>query len=202
MPLVRILPPLSYIVKTDYCSRTQTVSKMWEYIREHKLQDVNNKRFIDCDDHFKVLCDGLERISMFEISKYIQKYMEKLSDEEQAKRNPKKDDGKKPPAKKPKRAPRDMPILKILSPLSDIIKTEYCSRTQTVSKVWEYIRENNLQNPKDKRLIDCDDKFKELCDGQTQISAFAFNKYTQKCFVKIPEEEQVAVKKKLYGNQS
>lgn len=71
-----------------------------------------------------------------------------------------------------------------------------------MSKAWEYIRENNLQNPKDKRLIDCDDKFKELCDGQTQVSAFAFNKYTQKCFVKIPEEEQVAVKKSLYGNQS
>ncbi|KAG1144475.1 hypothetical protein G6F37_007014 [Rhizopus arrhizus] len=199
MPLLKVLPPLSNIIKTEYCSRTQTVSKMWDYIREHQLQDESDKRFINCDDYFKELCDGTERINAFTINKYLQKYFEKLSDEEQAARNPKKDE--QPPAKKVKKNPRDMPIVKVLPPLSDIIKTNYCSRTQTVSKIWEYIREHNLQNPADKRLIDCDEKFKELCDGQAQISSFALNKYTQKCFVKIPEEEQLIIKRKLYNDQ-
>ncbi|KAI9244763.1 SWIB/MDM2 domain-containing protein [Sporodiniella umbellata] len=201
MPLVRVLPPLSNIINTEYCSRTQTVSKMWEYIREHNLQNEENKKIIECDDYFKELCGGLDRIDMFSIPKYIQKYMEKLSDEEQAQRNPKKDEDEQPPKKKVKRAPRDMPILQILPPLSDIIKTEYCSRTQSVSKIWEYIKEHNLQNPEDKRLIDCDEKFKELCDGISQVSSFALNKYTQKCFVKISKEEQPIIKKKLEDMQ-
>ncbi|ORE04457.1 SWIB-domain-containing protein [Rhizopus microsporus var. microsporus] len=201
MPLLKVLPPLSHIIKTEYCSRTQTVSKMWEYIREHNLQDEKDKRYINCDDYFIQLCDGEKRINTFTLNKYIQKYFEKLSDEEQELRKPPSTETKEPPAKKPKKNPRDMPIVKILPPLSDIIKTEYCSRTQTVSKMWEYIREHGLQNKDDRRLIDCDSKFKELCDGKDQISSFAMNKYTQKCFVKIPEEEQKAIKLRIYGDK-
>lgn len=56
--------------------------------------------------------------------------------------------------------------------------------------MWEYIRLHNLQLETDKRVIICDDKFKELCDGEERITAFSMNKYTQKFFVPIPKEEQ------------
>ncbi|GAA5809535.1 hypothetical protein MFLAVUS_002945 [Mucor flavus] len=93
--------------------------------------------------------------------------------------------------KEPKeRKPIEWPILKVLPPLSDIIHTQLCSRPQTVKKMWEYIRLHNLQLETDKRVIICDDKFKELCDGEERITAFSMNKYTQKFFVPIPKEEQ------------
>ncbi|KAI9250867.1 SWIB/MDM2 domain-containing protein [Helicostylum pulchrum] len=88
------------------------------------------------------------------------------------------------------RKPIEWPLLKILPPLSDIIRTQLCSRPQTVKKMWEYIRLHNLQLETDKRVIICDDKFKELSGGEERITAFSMNKYTQKFFVPIPKEEQ------------
>lgn len=60
--------------------------------------------------------------------------------------------------------------------------------------MWEYIRKHGIQSETDKRIIICDDLFKKLCDGAEQINAFTLNKYTQKCFEKIPKEEQAKYK--------
>ena len=35
-------------------------------------------------------------------------------------------------------------------------------RTEVTKRIWDYIRENNLQNPNDKREIICDEKFEKL----------------------------------------
>ncbi|ORZ26619.1 SWIB/MDM2 domain-containing protein [Lobosporangium transversale] len=51
------------------------------------------------------------------------------------------------------------------------------SRPEVVKQIWVYIKENNLQAPNDKRLINCDSKLKTLFDGQDQISCFTMNKY-------------------------
>lgn len=56
--------------------------------------------------------------------------------------------------------------------------------------MWEYIRKHSLQLETDKRMINCDANFKELCDGADQINTFTLNKYTQKCFEVIPKDEQ------------
>jgi len=44
-------------------------------------------------------------------------------------------------------------IIIIIITIIIIIKTLEMSRTQVVSKMWEYIKANNLQNPNDKVLI-------------------------------------------------
>ncbi|KAI7907403.1 SWIB/MDM2 domain-containing protein [Cokeromyces recurvatus] len=106
--------------------------------------------------------------------------------------------------KKKKQQPKkpiDWPVYKVTSPLSDIIGTDICSRPQTVKKMWEYIRKHNLQSETDKRIINCDDKFKLLCDNLEQVSAFTINKYTQKYFEKIPAEEQANYKKILQDRE-
>lgn len=56
--------------------------------------------------------------------------------------------------------------------------------------MWNYIKTNNLQKKGDGRVIECDAKFKEICDGEDSVSAFALNKYISKYFKKIPKEEQ------------
>jgi len=68
--------------------------------------------------------------------------------------------------------------------------------------MWEYIREHNLQSETDKRVLRCDAKLKELCDGEDEVSAFSINKYTQKCFTNIPKEEQPKYKQILLEREA
>ncbi|PNW87331.1 hypothetical protein CHLRE_02g118250v5 [Chlamydomonas reinhardtii] len=47
-------------------------------------------------------------------------------------------------------------------PLQAFLGVESLPRTQVVKRLWEYIKANNLQDPKDKRKILLDDKLKTL----------------------------------------
>ncbi|KAI9473641.1 MAG: SWIB/MDM2 domain-containing protein, partial [Benjaminiella poitrasii] len=103
--------------------------------------------------------------------------------------------------KKQDKKPIDWPLYKVHPPLSNIIDTDLCSRPQTVKKMWEYIKKHDLQSQADKRVINCDEKLKLLCDNLEQVSAFTINKYTQKCFEKIPTDEQPKYKKILHDRE-
>ncbi|XP_061354469.1 upstream activation factor subunit UAF30 [Gastrolobium bilobum] len=43
------------------------------------------------------------------------------------------------------------------------------SRTQALKQIWAYIKENNLQDPENKRIIRCDEKLKKLFAGRDQV---------------------------------
>jgi chromatin remodeling complex protein RSC6 len=49
-------------------------------------------------------------------------------------------------------------------------------RSQVVSKMWDYIRANKLQNPDNKREIVADDKLKKIF-GTDRCSMFEMNKH-------------------------
>src|SRR5213593_3444086 len=49
-------------------------------------------------------------------------------------------------------------------------------RSQVVSKVWDHIRKNNLQNPQNKREIIADDKLRKVF-GTDRCSMFEMNKH-------------------------
>jgi chromatin remodeling complex protein RSC6 len=50
-------------------------------------------------------------------------------------------------------------------------------RSQVVSKIWDHIRKNNLQNPQNKREILADDKLKKVFGGKDRVSMFEMNKH-------------------------
>jgi chromatin remodeling complex protein RSC6 len=50
-------------------------------------------------------------------------------------------------------------------------------RSQVVSKIWDHIRKNNLQNPQNKREIMADDKLKKVFGGKDRVSMFEMNKH-------------------------
>ena len=52
-------------------------------------------------------------------------------------------------------------------------------RSQVVSKVWDHIRKNNLQNPQNKREILADDKLKKIF-GTDRCAMFEMNKHLSK----------------------
>ena len=54
------------------------------------------------------------------------------------------------------------------------------SRGETVSKIWDYIKKNNLQNPANKREILADAKLKPVFDGKDKVSMFEMNKHLAK----------------------
>ncbi|KAK9691152.1 hypothetical protein RND81_09G179800 [Saponaria officinalis] len=50
------------------------------------------------------------------------------------------------------------------------------SRAEAVKRIWGYIKENDLQDPSDKRRILCDEKLKELFEVDT-FNGFSVSKY-------------------------
>ncbi|MGQ0659539.1 SWIB/MDM2 domain-containing protein [Sphingosinicella sp.] len=49
-------------------------------------------------------------------------------------------------------------------------------RSQVVSKIWDHIKKNNLQNPQNKREIIADDKLRPIF-GKDRVSMFEMNKH-------------------------
>lgn len=61
---------LAAVVGSAPLARGQVVSKMWEYIRSHNLQNPENRREILADDKLRNVF-GKEKVSMFEMNKHL-----------------------------------------------------------------------------------------------------------------------------------
>ena len=61
--------------------------------------------------------------------------------------------------------------------LAAVVGAGQLSRGEVVSKIWEYIKKNNLQNPQNKREIVADDKLKPVFGGKDRVSMFEMNKH-------------------------
>jgi chromatin remodeling complex protein RSC6 len=66
---------LAAVVGSEPMPRTQITKAIWDYIKKHGLQDKQNKQRINADDKLKVLFDGRDQVSMFEMTKLISKHM-------------------------------------------------------------------------------------------------------------------------------
>lgn len=85
---------------------------------------------------------------------------------------PKKAAKKAAPKKKRKINPA---LLKPLTPspvLADVIGAKPASRPDVIKKIWDYIKKQGLQDSKNKRMINADDKLKALFGGKSQVSMF------------------------------
>jgi chromatin remodeling complex protein RSC6 len=60
--------------------------------------------------------------------------------------------------------------------LAAVVGKEPLPRTEVTKKIWEYIRENNLQDPNDKRTIKADAKLKAIFDGKDSVTMFELTK--------------------------
>lgn len=65
---------LAAVVGSTPLPRTEVVSKLWTYIKEHKLQDEANKRNINSDAKLKAIF-GKDQVSMFELAALIGKHL-------------------------------------------------------------------------------------------------------------------------------
>jgi chromatin remodeling complex protein RSC6 len=60
--------------------------------------------------------------------------------------------------------------------LAAIVGAGPMPRSEIVSKLWEYIKKNDLQDSKDKRQINADDKLEKIF-GKKSVSMFEMNKH-------------------------
>lgn len=162
----------------DAITRSQVVKKVWEYIREQDLQSTENRREIICDAKLKKVFKNEAKVSMFGMNKF---YSEHLTATGEVIPRAKSAYSKKPKKKKRKSSPNavnNMPLYKLSADLSEVCGGETeLRRTSVVKKVWEYIRENDLQVPENRRNIKCDAKLRRVFDGEAQVTMFSMNKY-------------------------
>jgi chromatin remodeling complex protein RSC6 len=81
---------------------------------------------------------------------------------------------KKKTARKPNAA-----FMKPLNPsteLAQIVGASALPRTEVMKKVWAYIKKNNLQDAKNRRAINADDKLKAVFGGKKQVTMFEMTK--------------------------
>jgi len=49
-------------------------------------------------------------------------------------------------------------------------------RTEVTKKIWDYIKKNKLQDSINKRLINADEKLRQVFGGKRQVSMFEMTK--------------------------
>jgi upstream activation factor subunit UAF30 len=64
--------------------------------------------------------------------------------------------------------------------LAAVIGSKAIPRTEIIKKIWDYIKKNKLQDSKNKRMINADEKLLVLFAGKKQISMFDLAKIVSK----------------------
>ncbi len=62
------------------------------------------------------------------------------------------------------------------STLAAVVGSSPMPRTEVTSKLWGYIKKNNLQDKANRRMINADDKLREVFGGKRQVSMFEMTK--------------------------
>lgn len=65
---------LAEIVGKNDLPRSEVISKVWDYIKKHNLQDANDKRQINADGKLAKIF-GKESVSMFEMNKHLSAHL-------------------------------------------------------------------------------------------------------------------------------
>lgn len=222
--LTKLSPALSELLGVKEESRAQVVKKIWEYIREHNLQDPKDKRKIKADEKMRKVFPAT--MTMFSMNKHLNKHFyaddgmpvkrQKVTDEDEedeedddegddddegskkaskskkassskGKKKQKRgsdddndddedDDGdeddayvprktvkaKKPAGSKSGGGGGFTKLMKLSEPLAGLTGEESMSRPQLQKFFTAYFKDNNLLDPKDKRIVLCNDKLKEM----------------------------------------
>jgi len=96
---------------------------------------------------------------------------------------------KKAPAKKaaPKKAAKksgakrkpNAAFMKAMTPsavLAAVVGSMPIPRTEVTKKIWDYIKKNKLQDAINRRLINADEKLRQVFGGKKQVSMFEMTK--------------------------
>ena len=91
----------------------------------------------------------------------------------------------KAPTKAPAKVKRKpnaafMKPMNISDALQPIVGSKPLPRTEVTKRLWDYIKKNKLQDPKERRNINADDNLKKIFNGKKQVSMFEMTKLVSK----------------------
>jgi chromatin remodeling complex protein RSC6 len=90
---------------------------------------------------------------------------------------------KKAPAKKAKKRTPNAAFMAPKQPdaaLAAVVGGSPMPRTEITKKLWGYIKKNSLQDAKERRMINADDKLKVVFGGKGKVSMFEMTKLVNK----------------------
>jgi upstream activation factor subunit UAF30 len=113
----------------------------------------------------------------------------KKSARRSAKKSARKSTARKRAARRPARkktAAKRKPNAAFMKPmmpsalLAAVVGSSPLPRTEVTKKLWAYIKRNGLQDSKERRMINADDKLKPVFGGKTRVSMFDMTKLVNK----------------------
>jgi upstream activation factor subunit UAF30 len=121
-------------------------------------------------------------------AKKAKKAAKKSGAKKAAKKGGAKKAAKKAPAKKAakKGGAKRKPNAAFMAPkqpddmLGAVVGTTPIPRTEITKKLWAYIKRNGLQDAKERRMINADDKLKPVFGGKGKVSMFEMTKLVNK----------------------
>ncbi|HEY0293721.1 MAG TPA: SWIB/MDM2 domain-containing protein [Bordetella sp.] len=67
-------PELAAVIGAQAVPRTEVTKKIWDYIKQHNLQDAANKRNINADAKLLPIF-GKDQVTMFELTKLVNAHL-------------------------------------------------------------------------------------------------------------------------------
>jgi chromatin remodeling complex protein RSC6 len=64
--------------------------------------------------------------------------------------------------------------------LAAVVGSKPMPRTEITKKLWVYIKKHDLQDPKERRMINADDNLRAVFNGKKQVSMFDMTKLVNK----------------------
>ncbi|KAF7150987.1 hypothetical protein RHSIM_Rhsim02G0099300 [Rhododendron simsii] len=163
-----VSPELQAIVGEPALSRTEIVKQLWVYIRKHNLQDPSNKRKIICDDALRIVFET-DSTDMFKMNKLLSKHIIPLGPTRESGQAKRLKEDVEPATESREPSPPPMIISEALAQFFGTGEREML-QSEALSRVWDYIKANRLEDPLNSMTILCDTKLQELFGGES-ISA-------------------------------
>lgn len=69
-----------------------------------------------------------------------------------------------------------MAPLTVSPALAEVVGSKPLPRTEIIKKIWDHIKKNNLQDSKNRRMINADQKLKAVFGNKSQVSMFELAK--------------------------
>jgi len=201
-PVVITHDGLCNVVGTRMLSRCEVSQRIIKYAKEHELQDARDGRIIHCNDQLKEIFN-VNSFTCFTLNKLIVPFLKRPEDcneslqneakqmesqllqelnEEEIKNGGVKERKKKKTktsenGEESKRGAAFKVPYVLSTELQEVVGEKVLSRPDVVKKLWMYIKEHDLQDKQNRKMIICDSKLQTLFNGESTVSGFSMNKY-------------------------
>ncbi|XP_010913182.1 uncharacterized protein [Elaeis guineensis] len=163
-----VSPQLQAIVGEPTMARTQIVKQLWAYIRKNNLQDPNNKRKIICNDELRLVFET-DCTDMFKMNKLLAKHIIPLESTRDPGRDSKKLKTTATEVVSATEPDADQYSVVISDALANFFGTgeREMLQSEALRRVWDYIKNNQLEDPMNTMIILCDSKLQQLFECES-----------------------------------